>query len=142
VCNFCACWEAKIKSNNNNNGDIIEVPDHPCTKNHDGTSSAMEPQACLEMVVSLYDNSHCIVNRICCDDDASTRSLLRWSNEDYMRNNNTTKPPTIAKPDGTMRPRPDKGKLPGHIPEPLFVADPNHRKKVFTGDLWKRWLER
>jgi hypothetical protein len=33
--------------------------------------------------------------------------------------------------------RPNQGKLPGHIPEPQFVADPNHRKKVFTGDLWK-----
>jgi hypothetical protein len=31
--------------------------------------------------------------------------------------------------------QPDKGKLPGCIPEPSFVANPNHRKKVLTGEL-------
>jgi hypothetical protein len=31
--------------------------------------------------------------------------------------------------------RPDSSKLPGHIPEPAFVADSNHRKKLFTKDL-------
>jgi hypothetical protein len=35
VCNFCSCWEAKLKknnSNNNNDDGFDEVPDHPCTK--------------------------------------------------------------------------------------------------------------
>jgi hypothetical protein len=36
-----------------------------------------------------------------------------------------------------MKPRIDRGRLPKHIPEPTFVADPNHRKKVWTGDLYK-----
>jgi hypothetical protein len=36
-----------------------------------------------------------------------------------------------------MHPRPDKGKLPAHVPEPLFVADPNHRRKGLTGELIK-----
>jgi hypothetical protein len=108
---------------------MVEPPPHNCVRNHEGTSSAMEPKACF-------------VSVICCDDDASTHSLLRWSNEDWMINNNMTTPPKIQKTrggnsDGPMVTRPNKGKLPGHIPEPQFVADPNHRRKVFTGDLWK-----
>jgi hypothetical protein len=31
--------------------------------------------------------------------------------------------------------RPDNGKLLANVPEPAFVADPNHRKKVLTKDL-------
>jgi hypothetical protein len=65
--------------------------------------------------------------------------MMKWSNADYMVNNNTTTPPTIpiAKgPNaGRMKTRPDYGKLPGRIPEPEFVADPNHRRKVLTGEL-------
>jgi hypothetical protein len=38
---------------------------------------------------------------------------------------------------GKMQARPDKGKLPADVPEPLFVADPNHRRKGLTGELIK-----
>jgi hypothetical protein len=34
-----------------------------------------------------------------------------------------------------MQDRLDKGKLPGNVPEPIFVADPNHRRKGLTGEL-------
>ena len=34
-----------------------------------------------------------------------------------------------------MHVHPDNGRLPAHVPEPLFVANPNHQKKVFTKDL-------
>jgi hypothetical protein len=86
VCSFCSSWAKKMKELNDPEEDNVEleVPTHMCTKNHDGTSSSMEPQACLEMVTDLFMRRHCIVNMICCDDDASTRSLLRWSNEDYI----------------------------------------------------------
>jgi hypothetical protein len=33
-----------------------------------------------------------------------------------------------------MQARPNKGRLPGNIPEPSFVADSNHRCKVLTGE--------
>jgi hypothetical protein len=90
ICNFCKAW---------NNKKLEDPPWHDCRANHGGSLSAMEPVACLEMVVDLFNTKHCIINRICCDDDASTRSLLRWSNADYMINNNTTicqKEPRLA----------------------------------------------
>jgi hypothetical protein len=77
LCNFCKAWNKK---------NLEDALFHDCRANHGGSSSAMEPVACLDMVVDLFDAKHCIVNRICCDDDASTRSLLRWSNADYMTN--------------------------------------------------------
>ena len=84
LCNFCTGYAKRQKHN-----DDGTIPEHDCTKNHVGSSSSMEPLACLEMVVEMYNKWHCIIEFICADDDASTRSMLRWNNEDYMRNNNT-----------------------------------------------------
>ena len=99
----------------------------------------MEAQACLNMVVELHNKYKCYVSKICADDDASTRSMLKWSNDDYMRINNTTVYPTsvITKgPNkGKLQKRANNRRLPPQIPEPFFVANPNHRKKVLTGEL-------
>jgi hypothetical protein len=58
-----------------------------------------------------------------------------------MMNNNTTEipmvPKTKGKNKGDMKVRNDNGKLPADIPEPKFVADPNHRRKGLTGELIK-----
>jgi hypothetical protein len=134
LCNFCTCFKKK-------NPDAPEVIEHRCWKNHSGSSKAMEALACLDMVVEMFDNKRVIVKGIVIDDDASTKSMVRWSNQDWMLNNNTNIPPRtlITKGDnkGKSQPRPSKGKLPRHIPEPSWVHDPNHRKRVMTGDLHK-----
>ena len=101
----------------------------------------MEPAGCLDMVTDMFlNNKHVIsIDAICLDDDASTRALVRWSIDDFMRNNETTDRPTMliskGPNKGKLQPRPDKGKLPGHIPEPKWLANPNHRRKVLTGEL-------
>jgi hypothetical protein len=99
----------------------------------------MEPKACLDLTIMMYEKFKCVIDLICADDDALTRSLMKWNNADYMKNNNTTKPPTVAigkgKNAGASKVRPDYRKLPGNIPEPKFIADPNHRRKVLTGEL-------
>jgi hypothetical protein len=78
---------------------------------------------------------------LCCDDDSSIRVDCQWDNADYMKNTNTTVVHMVAKKvgknKGKMHPCPDKGKLPSHVPEPEFVADPNHRRKGLTGELIK-----
>jgi hypothetical protein len=50
-CNFCLTWKKKIPEEN-----ICFMPEHECTKNHEGTSTSMKPAACLHMVVDLYNN--------------------------------------------------------------------------------------
>jgi hypothetical protein len=134
-CNYCITWKKK-------NPDLADgpyIPLHSCTKNHTGTSGSMEPQACLDMVVALHENYSVVVEKIVIDDDASTRSVLKWTNADYMKNNETNEPPTIpiskGKNKGKPQARPDRGRLPATVPEPLFVADPNHRRNVLTGEL-------
>jgi hypothetical protein len=133
ICNYCFTWKKK-------HGEALPVPEHECTKNHAGTSKAMEALAALTLVVDCYEQHRVIIARICIDDDASTRSKLKWSNKDWMANNNTDKIPQVEKTQGDnvgeLQPRPDNGRLPGHIPEPLFVADPNHRKKVWQNVLY------
>jgi hypothetical protein len=38
---------------------------------------------------------------------------------------------------GKLQVCPDKGKLPADVPEPQFIADPNHRRKGLKGELIK-----
>jgi hypothetical protein len=133
ICNFCTTWKKK-------HGEQSAVRIHACTINHTGTSKAMEPLGCLSLVVDTYERHRVVVARICIDDDAATRAKLKWSNADYMKNNNTNEVPQVPKSKGDnagdMQDRKDNGKLPGHIPEPIFVADPGHRKKVFQNVLY------
>jgi hypothetical protein len=84
---------------------------------------------------------HAIVRRLCCDDNSSIRADCQWSNAEYLTNNNTNilpqVPKRVGKFKGKLQPRPDRGKLPAHVPEPLFVADSNHHRKGLTGELIK-----
>jgi hypothetical protein len=136
TCNQCTADASNKKKN------PYDVPIyHRCWKNHNGTSGSMEAAVCLELVVSTYKENNAIVHRLCCDDDSSVRADCQWNNADYMANNNTTVVPRVEKKvgknKGQLQERPDKGKLPGTVPEPLFVADPNHRRKGLTGELIK-----
>jgi hypothetical protein len=133
TCTVCNSWKKKHPD--------IECLPHHCWKNHEGSSGSMESAGCLELVVQCFDKFNVIVHRLCCDDDSSIRADCQWNNADYMKNNNTTVVPMVAKKvgknKGKMHPRPDKGKLPSHVPEPEFVADPNHRRKGLTRELIK-----
>jgi hypothetical protein len=142
TCNFCNAWKKKFRDldeDDEDNALILQPPPHHCWKNHEGSSGSMESAGCLQLVIDMYDKYNVIIERLCCDDDSSIRADCQWSNADYMKNHNTTIIPMVPKKvgvnKGKMQPRPDKGKLPGHIPEPLFVADPNHRRKVLSGEL-------
>jgi hypothetical protein len=130
-CNTCVCWEKKHPD--------IPVPDHTCWKTHEGSSGSMESAACVELIVDCYRSKNCIIRRLCCDDDSSIRADCQWCNADYLLNNNTDVLPMVPKKTGInkgqLQQRPDKGKLPRDVPEPLFIADPNHRCKGLTGDL-------
>jgi len=87
----------------------------------------MEPEAMLEMCKTLCDKHQTIFGTIVTDDDSSVKAKLKWSNQDHMKNNNTTEMPMITNRVGKLVPRPDKGGIPSHMPEPGFLADPNHR---------------
>ena len=99
----------------------------------------MEPVACADMLTLLHD-CYCVdLELICMDDDSSTRQAIRWNNANYLANNNTDKLPqvliAVGKNKGKLQNRPDKGQLPGHIPESKCTLDPNHRRKQLTGEL-------
>jgi hypothetical protein len=142
ICNICDAFERRINKGMYEEGEEPLEPEyHWCYKNYVGSSGSMEAAACLELVVNLYDKANVSVGRLCCDDDSSVRADCQWSNEDYLRNNNTTELPfvakTVGKNKGELQIRPDKGKLPPQVPQPRFVADPNHRRKGLTGELIK-----
>ena len=84
---------------------------------------------------------HVVLDWMVCDDDSSIKAKLKWSNEDYMKNNNTTEVPKIVNSKGNTVDRPNYGGIPGHMPEPSFKADPNHRRKILTNKLYELALK-
>jgi len=113
-----------------------QVPPHDCVKNYDGSSGSMEPMAALDMYTSLYDRQSVVVARIITDDDSTIKAKLKYTNNTWMEKNNTTIKPKIINSNGNEVIRPDHGEIPGHMPEPSFDADPNHRKKLVGKVLW------
>ena len=83
----------------------VEV--HDCPLNYVGSSKAMEATAVLEMAIAIYNehNSLIFVRAIISDDDSTMRAKVS-----HKCNN-------------------IHGKLPLHIPQPIFKADPGHRIK-------------
>ena len=108
---------------------------------HEGSSGSMESAGAVSVVVEAFEKYKVVIRRLCCDDDSSICADCQWSNEDFMKNNNTNQLPMVKKKHGKnkhqLQVRPNKGKLPAHVPEPIFVADPNHRRKGLTGELIK-----
>jgi len=130
ACSFCQGWKRGIKGKNNK-----PIPDHDCRATWDGSSGAMEPVAILNMVVLLHQNWSVIVKDIITDDDSSMKAKFKWNNNDTMINKNLDEPPHTINSAGEKVVRPDKGNLPADMPEPRFLADPNHRKKSLANVL-------
>ena len=89
----------------------VETPEHDCPRNYKGSSKGMEAHGALSLVKKLdkSSNSKLYVEAFVTDDDTSIRSLLSHD----------------LSPQGT-----GKGKLPLHIPEPKWLADPSNRTRV------------
>jgi hypothetical protein len=134
LCNCCTSFKRKY-------GDKEPMPLHDCWRNHSGTSGSMEPAGAVEVLVHAYEKHHVVIRRVCCDDDSSIRANCQWSNENYLMNYNKTELLMVAKTvginKGELQPRLDDGKQPSHVPEPTFVADPNHRREGLKGELIK-----
>lgn len=129
ACGRCKSWFTRNPSN-------TVPPEHECFINHHGKSGAMEPLAVLEMYQWLYREEHVIVDWLVCDDDSSIKAKLKWSNEGYMKNTNTTEIPKIVNSNGNVVDRPNHGGIPEDMPEPSFRADPNHRRKTLANELY------
>ena len=120
----------------------IENKPHVCLKNHEGSAGSMECQALLDMVTNLFDEYKTEVGLVITDDDSTMQAQCKWSNEDYMKNNNLTEVPIVGwtKPrSANSQPKPifrTSGSLRGDIPAPDFFADPAHRKKTLRNELW------
>jgi len=130
-CSACNGWARSAKGKN---GEPCRP--HACRKTWGGSSGAMEPVALLKMFKELYTSYQVIVEQIVTDDDSSIKSKLKWSNDDWMTNTNSLEPPYVYAKDGKRSVRPDYSRLPRHMPEPTFVADPNHRKKSWSNALY------
>jgi hypothetical protein len=116
-----------------------DVPLHHCWNNHEGSSGSMELIGAVELLVEAFEKRKVVISRLCCDDDSSIRANCQCSNTNYLKNYGVDTLPKVPISKGInkgkLQDRPDKGKLPAHVPEPKFVADPNHRRKILSGEL-------
>ena len=123
-CGFCKTWYTRNPIDD-------APPPHQCFITHEGSSGSMEPKAVLEMYKFLYERQVIVA-----DDDSSIKAKMKWSNADHMLNSNTTTAPKIINSKGNLLIRPDHGGIPRHMPQPSFVADPNHRRKTLASALY------
>jgi hypothetical protein len=110
---FCRYCSAHARKQEESEQEVI-VGNHVCPHNHDGSSGSMESLALVDMIKELWFKYHVAVDRIVTDDDSSMAANCRRSSEQN-----------------------DKGMLPHPIKEPMFVADPAHRKKTLRNKLYK-----
>jgi hypothetical protein len=87
-------------------GSFNGVKKHYCLKNYEGTSKSMEAAALVEMLTRAIELNSVSVCTIISDDDSNGRAKAQ-----HVSNG---------------------GKLPIHVEEPKFLADPSHRKRVFA----------
>lgn len=116
-----------------------EAAPHDCSKNFDrnDSSGSMEPQALVSIAHQLLDDYYVVLETIIADDDSSVRAQMKWSNPDWMIHHNLTRLPKIwseAKQECVTRAH--GGKLRYPYPEPTFLADPQHRTKLFGKKLF------
>ena len=83
------------------------VEEHDCPLNYVGSSKGMEATSALEMVTVIFTehNGHIFVFAVVSDDDSTMRAKVSHESSNIH------------------------GKLPLHIPQPIFKADPGHRIK-------------
>ena len=88
-----------------------------CFINYEGSSGGMEPEAALEMIQNIQNNTKnaIFISTICADDDTTLRCIIK-----------------------NVR---DGGKLQDNLKSPCPVSDPGHRIKNTTGVVWKLCLQ-
>ena len=97
-----------------------EVPAHPCTKNHEGSSKSMESEAILEMAEECWQKNNFFIKTIISDDDTTMKKILRHNYDKMIQLG------LMKKED---KPSKSSGRLDHNVPEPAFLADFNHRVK-------------
>jgi len=123
-----------------------EVPEHECVVNHHGSAGSMESEALIEMVEFLFNRNQVAVATVITDDDSKMKSQCKWTNLEFLQHHGY---PIEEKCWLIVGSSPDK-KIPHHqvpiyrkdgllrypVPQPLFLADPAHRKKTFCNKLY------
>ena len=114
----------------------IEAAEHECTKNHEGSSKAMESEAAVELIEYLCKEKHTALDVIVGDDDGTFRANIMHPVADLIAAGR--KPKGYKRLNSKGNHRKCTGKLNIDVPEvKTMLADPTHRQKVFAKPLYK-----
>jgi hypothetical protein len=112
-------------------GKIVKA--HECSKNFTGSSKAMESNALLELAKQAFTRGF-VVSCVVGDDNSTIRATMHHSWNDLV---------SVGRMDVNDWPRDkngrkktDTGKLPLHLPEPTFLADPTHCVRVLASHIF------
>ena len=70
-CLVCSNFEKKKKDKE----ELVNPPEHECTKNHEGSSKSMQCEAILKMVVEAFLEQEFMFRTIVADDDTTMKKL-------------------------------------------------------------------
>ena len=119
----------------------VDIPDHMCPKNHEGSSKSMDTEALIAIVTKAWDEHNVAIKDICADDDTTMFAHLRHSWKDMITEGLMEKDKYPKYPSGGLKI--DNGKLPLQITMiPKHLADPSHRKKVLASHAYKLALDK
>jgi hypothetical protein len=111
------------------------LPKHEyCPLNYEGSSKSMETHRNLVLVARIFDTKKAWVETFISDDDTTTRAALKHCFKDRVKAGMilATHIPKRLTSSGRLVLITDNGRLPLYITPPTtFLADPNHRKKVY-----------
>ena len=114
--------------------------DHECPRNHDGTPKSMEVRGIVEIFTEFWDQKKIGIKTIISDDDSTMRSQLKNRYLDLIAAGRMHERdwPRFAGRNGRLGAKKKcSGALPVHMKPPTFLADPNHRVKVFGKHLFE-----
>ena len=116
---FCRNYKKKY-------GENTRVNENECTRNHDGSSKSMECSALLKIIEDRWSKKKLWVGTIVYDDDTTMKRIMRYKYDDLVRNNQMELGDWPINEKGKPL---TAGNLSTEIPEPVFLADFNHRVK-------------
>ena len=121
-CSVCSNFEKQKKKDE----ELVNPPEHECTKNHDGSSKSMECEAILQLVTEAFIERNFMVGTIVADDDTTMKKTLRHNYKENVRLGLLKKEDWPKNKKGKYI---ASGRLPNSVTPPHFLADFNHRVK-------------
>ncbi len=107
-----------------------KITTHHCPRNYNASSKSMEGSGAVALVTEIYDGGIGCTDKLCTDDDSTTRANVRPSYKEVMKAKGLSSKASFWPKTKGGSYVVDRGKLPLCVrPISDYLADPSHRGK-------------